>query len=271
MLHAQAIESFDAPELTPYRTLRYQEEHRREGIFVAEGQNAVRRLIASPLEMVSIVVPAHLLETYQTLIAARGTKIPMYVAPKKLLESLTGFPMYQGVMAVAKVPAAIQLETFLDRSARPLLLVAADGISNSLNMGALTRNCAAFSVGALIVDNRSCSPYLRRAVASSAGTVYSVSIIELDNLGGALQELKARGIRCIGAHPSATSNPISKARLAGDVCLVMGSEGPGLSPEIRAQCDELVSIPMPSQVDSINVASASAVFLYEATRQRNQG
>src|SRR5579864_5632505 len=94
----QAIKSFDSPELAPYRTLRYQIEHRRKGIFVAEGENSVQRLIASPLAMVSVVVPEHLLETYQPLVAARGIDIPLYVAPKKLLETLTGFPMYQGVM-----------------------------------------------------------------------------------------------------------------------------------------------------------------------------
>jgi tRNA G18 (ribose-2'-O)-methylase SpoU len=269
-LRIQTIESFDLPELAPYRTLRYQLDHRRDGIFVAEGENSVRRLVASPLEMVSVVVPDHLLETYQPLIAARSTDIPLFVAPKKLLETLTGFPMYQGVMAVGKVPPPLTLESFLQRASRPLLLVAADGISNAQNVGALTRNCAAFSASGLIVDSRSCSPFLRRAVSTSAGTIFSVPILELDNLPNALRDLRTRGIRCIGAHPSAKNNPISKARLLGDCCLVMGSEGPGISSETLAQCDELVSIPMPLQVDSLNVASASAVLLYEARRQRKE-
>ncbi len=269
-MRIQAIESFDSPELAPYRTLRYQIEHRRSGIFVAEGENPVRRLIASPLRLVSMVVPEHLLETYRLLIVARCADIPLYVAPKKLLETLTGFPMYQGVMAVGKVPAPISLESFLERAPRPLLLVAADGISNAQNVGALTRNCAAFSASALIVDARSCSPFLRRAVASSAGTIFSVPIIELDDLGSAISILKTRGVRCLGAHPSARNHPIFKARLADDCCLVMGSEGPGLSPETLALCDELVSIPMPAQIDSLNVAGASAVFLYEAARQRKE-
>src|SRR5581483_7869765 len=147
--------------------------------------------------------------------------------------------MYQGVMAVGKVPPPIALDPFLQRAPRPLLLVAADGISNAQNVGALSRNCAAFSATGLIVDPRSCSPFLRRAVASSAGTIFSVPVIELDNLAGALQTLRQRGIRCIGAHPSAKANPISAAPLAGDCCLVMGSEGAGLMPETLAQCDDL--------------------------------
>jgi tRNA G18 (ribose-2'-O)-methylase SpoU len=179
--------------------------------------------------------------------------------------------MYQGVMAVGKVPAPIALESFLERAPRPLLLVAADGISNAQNVGALARNCAAFSASGLIVDPRSCSPFLRRAVSASAGAIFSVPIIELDDLAGALREMRKRGIRCIAAHPPARNNSISKASLTGDCCLVLGSEGPGICSETLAQCDELVSIPMPARVDSLNVASASAVFLYEATRQRKEG
>ena len=267
-MRVEAIASFESPELAPYRTLRYQLDHCRNGIFVAEGENAVRRLIASPLSIVSAVVPDHLLETYRPLLAARGAGIPLYVAPKKLLETLTGFPMYQGVMAVGKVPAPITLESLLERAPRPLLLVAADGVSSAQNIGALARNAAAFSVGGLILDSTSCSPFLRRAIASSAGTIFSLPIVELGNLASALRELRRRGIRCIGAHPSARDNPIFTASLAGDCCLLMGSEGPGLSPATLAQCDELVSIPMSPQVDSLNVASASALFLYEAVRQR---
>lgn len=267
-LRVTPIESFDSPDLAPYRTLRYQVEHRRSGIFVAEGENSVQRLIASSLPIVSVVVPDHLVDAYQPLIAARGADIPLYVGPKKLLETLTGFPMYQGIMAVGKVPLPITLESFLERAPRPLLLMSADGISSAQNVGALTRNCAAFSASGLIVDTRSCSPFLRRAISSSAGTIFSVPIIELNDLVCALRELRRRGIRCIGAHPSSTSNPIFQASFVGDCCLVMGSEGPGISPDTLAQCDELVSIPMPAPVDSLNVASASAVFLYEAVRQR---
>jgi tRNA G18 (ribose-2'-O)-methylase SpoU len=268
MSDIRRIESFASPQLAPYRTLRYQAEHRRSGIFVAEGEKTVRRLIASSLAVVSVVVPEHLLDTFEPLVTARGEEIPVFVAPKKLLESLTGFPMYQGVMAVGKVPAPVTLETLLARAAQPRMLAAADGISNAQNMGSLVRNCAAFGVGGLLVGQTSCSPFLRRAVASSAGTIFVVPILELDDLAGALKQLRAQGVRCVGAHPSALDPPIAGVDLAGDSCVVLGSEGHGISPGVLDQCDETAAIPMPPQVDSLNVASASAVFLYEAMRQR---
>jgi tRNA G18 (ribose-2'-O)-methylase SpoU len=261
------IGSFDAPELAPYRTLRYPREHRRNGIFVAEGEKSVRRLIASPLAVVSIVVPEHLLAVFEPLAAARGQNTPIFAAPKKLLETLTGFPMYQGVMAVGKVPAQITLDALLERAPRPLILVGADGVSNAQNMGSLVRNCAAFGAGGLLADHTSCSPFLRRSVAASAGTIFLVPVLEVDALAATLQQLRARKIRCIGAHPSATSH-VTESNLSGDCCLVMGSEGQGISPGVLEQCDETVSVPMFPGVDSLNVASATAVFLYEASRQR---
>jgi tRNA G18 (ribose-2'-O)-methylase SpoU len=166
------------------------------------------------------------------------------------------------------VPAPIALEGLLKSALRPLLLAAADGISNAQNMGSLVRNCAAFAVGGLLAGQTSCSPFLRRAVASSAGTIFFVPILELSNLAATLRELRGQGVRCIGAHPAAMDRPIAKANLGGDCCLVMGSEGQGISPAVLEQCDETVAIPMPPRVDSLNVASASAVFLYEAARQR---
>ena len=79
--------------------------------------------------------------------------------------------------------------------------------------------------------------------------------------------MRAQNIRCIAADPH-TGRKISRAALIGDCCLVLGSEGYGISAEVLAACDEAVTIPMQNGVDSLNVGSAAAIFLYEANRQR---
>ena len=76
------------------------------------------------------------------------------------------------------------------------------------------------------------------------------------------------GDRDIAAHPHTDQKFLSQANLSDDCCLVFGSEGYGLSPAVLAACDDTVAIPMPPKVDSLNVGSAAAVFLYEANRQR---
>jgi 23S rRNA (guanosine2251-2'-O)-methyltransferase len=75
-------------------------------------------------------------------------------------------------------------------------------------------------------------------------------------------------VRCLAAHPRPGAKKLSAVDLRGDCCLVFGSEGPGLTESVLAACDDAVEIPMPSHMNSLNVAVATGVFLYEATRQR---
>lgn len=268
MFHAQNITAFDLPELQPYRTLRRQAEHRAQGLFVAEGEKVVRRLLESPLEVVSVLLPGNWLVELEPLLRARPENVAAFVAEKRLLETLTGFSMYQGLLAVGRVPPPLSLEAVLGRSARPRLLAAVDGLSSAENIGALVRNCAAFGVQALLVGETSASPFLRRAVRSSMGAIFHLPVLETASLAGTLAQLRARDVRSIAAHPHAQDRRLSQTDFSGDCCLVFGSEGCGLSPVVLAACQQAAAIPMPPSVDSLNVASAAAVFLYEASRQR---
>lgn len=269
MFQVQKILELNLPELQPYRTMRRQHEHRQEGIFVAEGEKVVRRLLESKLRVRSLLLPEKWLAELTPLLKQRAETIQVFVAEKKLLETLTGFSMYQGLLAVGQVPLAPDLEEVLERSAQPWLLVAVDGLSSAENLGALVRNCAAFNAQALLVGETCSSPYLRRAVRSSMGTVFLLPILETKNLATSLQALRKRGVRCVAAHPHAQGRILSQADFRSSSCLVFGSEGHGISPAVLSVCDEAVAVPMPPQVDSLNVGSAAAVFLYEVSRQRS--
>jgi tRNA G18 (ribose-2'-O)-methylase SpoU len=266
----QQIESLDLPELEPYRTMRRQHEHRQQGIFVAEGEKVVRRLLESKFTVVSVLLPEKWQRELDGLIQARPEEVQVFVAEKALLETLTGFSMYQGLLAVGKVPPLPTLEEIITRSPQPRLLAAADGLTNAENLGALVRNCAAFDTQALIVGETCTSPFLRRAVRGSMGAVFEMPVVETTGLTQALHDLRGHGIRCIAAHPHANGRTLSQADFTGDCCIVFGSEGYGISPDVLAACDDAAAIPMPERVDSLNVGSAAAVFLYEANRQRRR-
>ena len=268
MFRVQKIASLELPELQPYRTMRRSQEQRDQGIFVAEGEKVVRRLLESHFTVVSVVMPEKWLTAFAPLLENRPEHIPVYLADKQVLETLIGFSMYQGLLAVGKIPPAPSLDEILARAAKPRLLVAVDGLTSAENLGALVRNCAAFGGHALIVGETSSSPYLRRAVRNSMGTIFQLPVIETPHLVQTLREVRDRRIRLIAAHPHATNGTMSHADFTGDCCLVFGSEGHGISPAILELCDEAVAIPMAPAVDSLNVGAAAAVFLYEASRQR---
>lgn len=271
MFHVRPIQSLDLPELAPYRTMKRPQEHREQGIFVAEGEKVARRLLESHFAVVSALLPEKWLAEFEPLLAARPENIPVFVVENKhLLESLVGFSMFQGVMAVGKIPASVSLAAVVSRSPRPRLFVAVDGLTNAENLGVLVRNAVAFGAQALLVGETCTSPFLRRAVRNSMGAIFQLPVVETPRLAGVLRELREHGVRCIAAHPSATGKTLAQADLAGDCCLVFGSEGYGLSPAVLEACDEAVAIPMPPTVDSLNVGSAAAVFLYEVNRQRRR-
>ena len=271
MFRLRNIESLDLPELQPYRTLRQSQGHYDQGIFVAEGVKVVQRLLQSRFTVVSVLLPEKWVAEFEPLIKTRPeTEIPVYVAAgKHVLEELIGFSMFQGVLAVGRIPKKQSLLDILELGPRPRLFAAADGLANAENLGALVRNCVAFQVQALIVGETSGSPFLRRAVRNSMGTIFQLPVFETPNLLQSLVELRAQGICCLAAQPRAQGKTLWQADFSGDCCVVFGSEGHGISPAVLAACDEAVAIPMANEVDSLNV-SAAAVFLYEVNRQRGK-
>jgi tRNA G18 (ribose-2'-O)-methylase SpoU len=253
--------------------------------------------LESDFGVASVLLPENRVVEFEPLLRSRPEKeIPVFAVTKKsVLEELIGFEMFQGVLAIGKIPAAVTLETILADSPRPRLFAAVDGLTSAENIGLLVRNCAAFGTHALIVGETSSSPFLRRAVRNSMGTIFQLQIVEIGRAGNplpavgtmnvgahgatlptdrtlaqTLRELRKHHIRCIAAHPHTDKKSLAQADFTKDCCIVFGSEGTGISPEVLAACDEAVAIPMANGVDSLNVAAAAAVFLYEAARQRGQ-
>ena len=264
----QPVQSLDAPELALYRTLKRVEEHERAGVLVAANFKTVKRLLASKFTVVSALLTPAWLEKLEPQLRSRAENISVFIAEQKLLETITGYVMHQGALAVAKIPPLPDLETLLKNSPRPLLLAAVEGLASAENLGAVVRNCAAFGVHILIVGETCGSPFQRRAVAGSMGTIFEQPVVRVENLVATLDDLRARGVRCLAAHPRADAKKLANVDLRGDCCLVFGAEGPGLTANALAACDDMVEIPMPSHMNSLNVAVATGIFLYEATRQR---
>lgn len=261
------ISSLDVPELHPYRTLRRPLEQRQQGVFVAEGEKVVRRLLASPLSVISLLLTPQWLDRLSTTDPHLTSVLPdVFVAENLLLQHIVGYNMHQGIMALARVPE----DTALDRLPSPHLLVALDGLRQAENVGMVVRNAAGFGVEALAVGETSCSPYLRRAVRNSMGAVFSLPIVHADRLDLTLMTLYEKfRTRLIVTDPHARQS-IQSTDLTGNVCIILGNEDEGVSPQIERLASERVRIPMLRGVDSLNVASAAAAFLCEAARQRSR-
>lgn len=269
MIRIHQIDSLDIPQLSPYLTLRRTAEHEKQGIFVAEGEKVVARLMESDLEVISVLITEEWLGVYTDRLERRSGAIDVFLGAKSLLSSIVGFHLHQGIMAVARIPKAMELTDVVNQSRRPLIFVAVEGMTNSENLGVVVRNCAAFGVQALIVGETSSSPYLRRAVRNSMGTIFRLPVVESQNLVETIKTLRKEfEIGVVAAHPHSAEHVKDSPCLTRDCCVVLGSEGEGISEGTLAECTEAVAIPMMLGVDSLNVSSASAVILYEVMRRR---
>jgi TrmH family RNA methyltransferase len=154
---------------------------------------------------------------------------------------------------------------------RRIVLVALNAINDPENVGLIVRNAAAFGAQALIVDNATYDPYYRRSVRVSMGTIFKLPVYYEDDLASSLMWIKKNcNTRIIAAIPVRGTKDVAKTDFSGNICLVFGNEDKGVSRSVSRICNTKVRIPISRAVDSLNVASASAVFLYAASRYKNR-
>jgi tRNA G18 (ribose-2'-O)-methylase SpoU len=187
--------------------------------------------------------------------------VPAFCADAATMAQVVGFHLNRGVLAVADraVPPDV---AELARSARVLAVL--EGVNDHENIGSLFRNAAALGVDGVLLGSRCADPLYRRSVRVSMGHVLRVPFAELPGTWpSSLDLLRRSGLRVAALTPAPDAVPIGTAGLQGErVALLLGAEGPGLTPEAMAAADVRVRIPMVSGVDSLNVATAAAVAFH---------
>jgi 23S rRNA (guanosine2251-2'-O)-methyltransferase len=141
-----------------------------------------------------------------------------------------------------------------------------DEITDPHNFGAILRSCDQFEVDAVITRNKRTAKHSQVIASASAGASSWVPVLSVPNLGRALQLLKESGFWIYGADMAGGS--INEQKLGGRICVILGSEGGGLSRLLKEECDGLLSIPTSGKIDSLNVSVAAGVILYEIMRQK---
>ena len=187
------------------------------------------------------------------------------------LTAIAGFDGHQGIALVVEPRVWASLDDVLARAkerGEPPFVLVLDSLEDPQNVGTLLRSAEAAGVHGAIFPTHRQAPLTPAAIKASAGAVEHLALSPVDDLPGALADLRARGIRVVGADGDA---PLAArtADLRGPLAIVVGSEGKGLSPAVRRRTDMLVRIPMHGHIGSLNAAVAGSVLLYEATAQRD--
>jgi tRNA G18 (ribose-2'-O)-methylase SpoU len=264
MASVETIEDPEDPRLADYREIRDAERRRRDGTFIAEGRQVVRRLLAARRYRVrSALVTPPAWEALGEVLAS--AQVPTYLIRQDIVEAVVGIEFHHGCLAAGERGPEPTADAVL-AEARGDRVVVLEGLGDASNVGALFRNALAFGVGAVFLSPGTADPLYRKAIRVSAGATVALPFARLADWPHDLTRLRDAGYSIVALTPGAEAVDIGKV---GDKCplparlaLLLGTEGRGLSAEALAAADLHIRIPMAPEMDSLNVAAAGAVALH---------
>lgn len=257
------ISSLSHPGVEMFSTLTEAQLRSRlepgKGLFIAESPKVIRVALNAGYEPLALLCERRHIAGDAADIIARCGDIPVYTGDRELLAALTGYVLTRGVLCAMRRPSPRSLEEVC-RGARRIAVI--HDVVDSTNIGAIFRSAAALGMDAILLTPGSCDPLNRRAVRVSMGSVFLVPWTWLD---APLTRLNELGFRTAAMALTEQSVCIDDPRLAEEpkLAIVMGTEGDGLPHETIAEADYVVRIPMSHDVDSLNVAAASAVAFWQ--------
>lgn len=258
----------------PKQTARTSSAQAGGDVEVVCGRNAVVEAlrVGVPASAVYIAVRAGTDDRVREVLrAASGRGLPILEVTKPELDRMTDGAVHQGV-AMQVPPFAYAEPTDLVDAARQAdrvpLIVALDGVTDPRNLGAVLRSAAAFDADGVLLPERRAASVTAAAWKVSAGAAGRVPVARATNLVRALGELKARGCFVVGLDGAGPAEIASLELATEPLVLVVGSEGKGLSRLVRETCDSIAAVPIAAVVESLNVAVAAGIALYEVARLR---
>ena len=231
----------------------------QKGIFIAESPKVIHVALNAGYEPLAILCERKHIEGDAASLIERCGDIPIYTGERELLASLTGYTLTRGVLCAMRRPVPKTVEEVCQYAKRIAVI---DGVVDTTNIGAIFRSAAALGIDAVLLTPSSCDPLNRRAVRVSMGSVF---LLPWTWLEAPISSLRTLGFRIAAMALSDNSLPIDHPSLKDEprLAIVLGTEGDGLSTQVIQETDYVVRIPMWHEVDSLNVAAASAVAFWE--------
>lgn len=238
------------------------------------GRNAVLESLNSDKAPEKIyILKAELKGSINKIIAKAKEKgvIISHIDKKKLDEMANGLS-HQGVCALVNnfnYSSIEEILNFAKEKNEDVFLVILDRIEDPHNFGAIIRSCECAGVHGIIVSKRNSSPITEVVQKASAGSINHMKIAKVSNISDTILKLKKENVWIFGSSLEAKEN-YTKMDFKGNIAIVIGNEGFGISDLVKKRCDFLTKIPIKGKTQSLNASNACAILIYEALRKRNE-
>lgn len=259
------VNSAADPRLVHYVDVRHRGTNPDADFFIAEGRWVVQQLIDSSYVVESLLVQSGVGEEFAALL---NESVPIYSLDKSELERLVGFDFHRGVMACGRRQSIPPWDRFANQARQTRLSLAPVCVTEPANLGSMLRTAAGLGIEDVCLGPGTHDPLARRVIRTSMATVFKQRLFQFDDPPQQLRRLvDQHGFRTIATTLAEDAVPIDEYQLGPEPALLLvGNEAAGLSPEIQAVATDRVTIPMRLGVDSLNVAIAAAITMYELTK-----
>lgn len=263
----EVISRLDDPRVAPYARLTEAQLRSRlrpeEALFIAESPKVIRVALDAGYTPLSMLCEERHITGDAADIIACCPGMPVYTAPRPLLEGLTGYTLTRGVLCAMRRPADRSAADVCPPAGQRSRVVVIDGVTDTTNIGAIFRSAAALGIDAVLLSPTSCDPLNRRSVRVSMGTVFLVPWAYTS--ADYQEEMRRLGYRTVAMALTDRSVGLDAPALKAEprLAIIMGTEGDGLADREISGADYTVRIPMARNVDSLNVAAAAAVAFWE--------
>lgn len=264
MTHIIRIDRIDYPGTEVFTSLTEAQLHNRldpeNGVFIAESPKVIRVAIAAGFKPLSMLCEERHITGDAADIIAEAPEMPVYTGSRELLSQLTGYTLTRGVLCAMRRRT---LPAVSDICADARRIAVIDSVVDTTNIGAIFRSAAALGIDGILLTPTSCDPLNRRAVRVSMGSVFLVPWTWIDT--PVTPTLHSFGFKTAAMALTDRSVPIDDPALKriDRLAIILGTEGDGLAQKVIEDSDHTVRIPMHHNVDSLNVAAASAVAFWE--------
>ena len=234
-----------------------------KGVFIAESPKVIRVALDAGCTPMALLCEERHITGDAADIIERCPDLPVYIGDRELLATLTGYKLTRGVLCAMRRPTMRCVDEVCKNAKR---IVVIDSVVDTTNIGAIFRSAAALGIDAVLLTPTSCDPLNRRAVRVSMGSVFLVSWTWISAPITSLHELGFKtAAMALKDNSVSIDDPILKD--VEKLAIIMGTEGEGLEDNVIDHADFVVRIPMYHNVDSLNVAAASAVAFWELKKR----
>lgn len=222
---------------------------------VVESKNVFKKLFKTNIKIHKIFTNTEGLEFIKC--NSNNIDFPIYTASNSIMKKIVGHTIHQGMMALIDKPSYIDFNTIKGN------VVVLNSLTSPENVGSIVRSCAAFNIDTIIIDEKTCSPYIRRCIRVSTGNIFNIQVYKSSNLKDDLLKLQNQDYKVLSTANSSNAVSLHQYCFPQKSAIVIGNEGHGIQNEILDLSDDIIKIDIDEDVTSLNAAIATSLVLYQ--------